>query len=136
MRIRVSKEVYKALKLASEDHNISMSDIWRRALRFWRKANGIDSAVVGLSDFKSTTKNEIVLSPDIPAGLIANRTPDELRFILAWYLHKKAEVSNIPRAADYMPYAIEGIDYNVPESDLMEMVFNDSTTENTEGLTK
>jgi hypothetical protein len=113
MRIKVSSQLYTALAAASEDHGLAMSDIWRRALRLWRRVNGIDSEVVGLSDFKTTTgSNNIVLSPDIPPGLVANMTPEELRFILAWYLHEKSQPVNIPKL--YIPYdMVEGVDFIV-----------------------
>ena len=114
MDLRVSEKLYERLWRASENYELSISDIARRAIRKWRRVSG--GSVECLKREKGSTYQGKALKLLIPDALSDGLSGGDIRGILDWYLriHESAPAP-LRRPLELEP-GREGVDYKIKEA--------------------
>jgi hypothetical protein len=123
MMLRISPELHAKMKLASDIYRVSYSEMARMALRRYRNQTNVwikvprpryaGSEKPAEPEQKRanarSTYGGIPIRLDIPATLIGDKEPAELRQIIEWYLDQH----DFKPQSQFETDLIEGQDYNI-----------------------
>lgn len=96
MNIRLPTATHKKLQFASEFYGLSMTEIGNKAMLKWNRSDNVAKA----ENKKVATRMDNPINIRFKKNLITDKTPDEIRYILEWYLDLHTYQEPPPLAID------------------------------------